>query len=482
MGRRHDRQGEAEVHGADRQPRQVQAAPGRHRRASRSCPKARRIASIGDPPSVPNLAKALGAEGQRCRCRRRRCRPSSRPCRRVRPPPPRRPRRNHRNHDARGDDADLRSRESGRPRRRRRDAAAAADLHDAQAAAADREPAAPRTPARVARRARRRRGRAVDGLSARRVPPALRVTTAPGTTASATSCCATRSRTSRSAPRARSASRPRASTSGSSCATATCSPSLDLDAMVRFHDEQRRGGDDLAHRRSTTRVRSASCRPRPTAASSRSSRSRRPARRRATGSTRARTSSSRRSCAGSRPASTCRSSGRRSRGCSPSPGSLFGFQSDAYWLDIGTPEKYLQAHADALAGRLSDPPAPGARETSRRASGCRATATIEPGAQIEAPVLIGDGARIEAGRAGARVGARRGRGRRGRAPSSTARCCTTGARVSHGGSVRDSVVGAIRGAEARRLARRRRRSSARARPSRRGRGSRAGGCRPSASR
>src|SRR6202140_2044698 len=44
------------------------------------------------------------------------------------------------------------------------------------------------------------------------------------------------------------------------------------------------------------------------------------------------------------------------------PGFLFGYKSDAYWLDIGTPEKYLQAHADALAGRLSNPPAPGARE------------------------------------------------------------------------------------------------------------------------
>ena len=46
------------------------------------------------------------------------------------------------------------------------------------------------------------------------------------------------------------------------------------------------------------------------------------------------------------------------------PGLLFGFQTDAYWLDIGTPEKYLEAHADALAGRLSNPPAPGAREVA----------------------------------------------------------------------------------------------------------------------
>ena len=30
---------------------------------------------------------------------------------------------------------------------------------------------------------------------------------------------------------------------------------------------------------------------------------------------------------------------------------MFGFVSDAYWLDIGTPERYLQAHYDILSGR-----------------------------------------------------------------------------------------------------------------------------------
>ena len=37
-------------------------------------------------------------------------------------------------------------------------------------------------------------------------------------------------------------------------------------------------------------------------------------------------------------------------------GRLFGYQTDAYWLDIGTPEKYLEAHLDVLA-RLRRPPA-----------------------------------------------------------------------------------------------------------------------------
>jgi len=30
---------------------------------------------------------------------------------------------------------------------------------------------------------------------------------------------------------------------------------------------------------------------------------------------------------------------------------IFGFISDSYWLDIGTPERYLQAHFDILSGR-----------------------------------------------------------------------------------------------------------------------------------
>jgi mannose-1-phosphate guanylyltransferase len=121
------------------------------------------------------------------------------------------------------------------------------------------------------------------------------------------------------------------------------------------------------------------------------------------------------------------------------PGVLFGYQSDAYWLDIGTPEKYLEAHADALAGKLSNPPAPGARETEPGVW-VQGEATIEPGAQVEAPVLIGEGARIEAGArvrasvlgAGAVVEAR---------AELDGAVLHTGARVSHGGHVRDSVVG-----------------------------------------
>ena len=76
--------------------------------------------------------------------------------------------------------------------------------------------------------------------------------------------------------------------------------------------------------------------------------------------------------------------------------SLYAFSGEGYWLDIGTPEKYLQAHADALAGCLGSQPAPGAVE---RAAGVwiQGDVVIEPDAVLHAPVLIGAGARIERG-------------------------------------------------------------------------------------
>jgi mannose-1-phosphate guanylyltransferase len=84
-----------------------------------------------------------------------------------------------------------------------------------------------------------------------------------------------------------------------------------------------------------------------------------------------------------------------------SRGSLFAFHGAGYWLDIGTPDKYLQAHQDALAGRVGTPPAPGAAEVPAGVWR-QGEATLEPGADLGTPVLIGTGARI---RSGATVGA-----------------------------------------------------------------------------
>jgi mannose-1-phosphate guanylyltransferase len=69
-------------------------------------------------------------------------------------------------------------------------------------------------------------------------------------------------------------------------------------------------------------------------------------------------------------------------------GQLYALGTDAYWLDIGTPDKYRAAHADVMSGALGDPPVAGAEE---RQPGV----WVQPGAVIDAstrlvpPVLIG---------------------------------------------------------------------------------------------
>lgn len=77
------------------------------------------------------------------------------------------------------------------------------------------------------------------------------------------------------------------------------------------------------------------------------------------------------------------------------PRRMFAMASDAYWLDIGTPDNYLQAHADVLAGALGAPAAD-AREI---VSGLWAQGDVEvdAAAVIEGPVLLGDGVAVAAG-------------------------------------------------------------------------------------
>ncbi|HEY7137751.1 MAG TPA: NDP-sugar synthase [Acidimicrobiia bacterium] len=78
------------------------------------------------------------------------------------------------------------------------------------------------------------------------------------------------------------------------------------------------------------------------------------------------------------------------------PRKLFAQHSDAYWIDIGTPRKYAEAHADVLAGRLGFPPAPGATESSPGVW-VQGRVELDPDARVRGPVLLGQGARIGAG-------------------------------------------------------------------------------------
>jgi len=103
---------------------------------------------------------------------------------------------------------------------------------------------------------------------------------------------------------------------------------------------------------------------------------------------------------------------------------VYGFASEAYWLDLGTPEKYLQAHVDILEGRVRGEPdvaAPYVSPTARvhlRARlgrwvvvGAEASvgpdaeiddSVVHPGALVEAAArvvgsILGPGARVGAG-------------------------------------------------------------------------------------
>ncbi|MDP9185450.1 MAG: NDP-sugar synthase [Actinomycetota bacterium] len=68
---------------------------------------------------------------------------------------------------------------------------------------------------------------------------------------------------------------------------------------------------------------------------------------------------------------------------------VFGYVADAYWMDLGTPEKYLQAHFDLLAGHV--------RGVEYEAPWIAANADVDPDASVGARVAVGSEARIAAG-------------------------------------------------------------------------------------
>ena len=69
-----------------------------------------------------------------------------------------------------------------------------------------------------------------------------------------------------------------------------------------------------------------------------------------------------------------------------------------YWIDIGTPAKYRQAHRDIMDGRFVAPPFAGAAAGTAVVS---PSARIESGATIEAPCFLGDDVVVKRG---ARIG------------------------------------------------------------------------------
>lgn len=78
------------------------------------------------------------------------------------------------------------------------------------------------------------------------------------------------------------------------------------------------------------------------------------------------------------------------------PGRLFALQSDAYWIDIGTPEKYLEAHRDVMTGSLGLPPVAGATEVTPGVW-LQGSVSVSADAHLEAPTLLGEGTTVAAG-------------------------------------------------------------------------------------
>ena len=72
---------------------------------------------------------------------------------------------------------------------------------------------------------------------------------------------------------------------------------------------------------------------------------------------------------------------------------VLGYVHDRYWIDIGTPEKYLQVHRDILERRF-----PVSIEAAARGAGHVAeSAIVEGQARLDGAFYIGPGCRIEAG-------------------------------------------------------------------------------------
>ncbi|HAM00944.1 MAG TPA: mannose-1-phosphate guanylyltransferase [Acidimicrobiaceae bacterium] len=81
-----------------------------------------------------------------------------------------------------------------------------------------------------------------------------------------------------------------------------------------------------------------------------------------------------------------------------SEGALYALRSDDYWVDTGTPEAYLRANTDLIAGHRGVPPAPGAKEAS---PGVWVQGQATMRGAFDPPSYVGTGALIESG---ARVG------------------------------------------------------------------------------
>lgn len=69
------------------------------------------------------------------------------------------------------------------------------------------------------------------------------------------------------------------------------------------------------------------------------------------------------------------------------------YVDNGYWIDIGTPAKYVQVHHDIMDGRYTAPPFDGAQNLAWVSP----DAKIEPGVELHGPCFVDEGAVIKAG-------------------------------------------------------------------------------------
>ena len=112
---------------------------------------------------------------------------------------------------------------------------------------------------------------------------------------------------------------------------------------------------------------------------------------------------------------------------------VHGFLSDAYWMDLGTPEQYLQAHFDILDGKVAFEPAYPSPFVA-------ADASVDPSAALGPWVVVGSGAEIGSSVTLADTVMHPGSGI-GDGATVTGTILGPGARIGAGANVRGSVLG-----------------------------------------
>jgi len=111
---------------------------------------------------------------------------------------------------------------------------------------------------------------------------------------------------------------------------------------------------------------------------------------------------------------------------------------NGYWIDIGTPEKYVQVHRDIMDGRFTAPPFAGANASRTVIA---SDARIDDGATVEGPAFIDEGVLVKAG---ARIGPYAVLGRQTQVEEEAIierSILWPNCRVGHQASVADAVLG-----------------------------------------